>query len=336
MTTAETKTAAIALVVAIHAEVQSFFGSLSGADLARPVYGEGEGWRIRDLVAHLALWQSVSTRVAQKIARVDALPDTDDWDIWAGELTPTPELNRRIFLEWKDRPVADALAHLAAVNAGLVQALEQLRPEHIAAGDTLHGDLHPYLRAPGVRHARAHLTHARSAVETGPSVDAKERALADFERTHREMDARLRALSPASLTRPIWTGEGDGWRVQDLVPHIASWYRIAARAARLIAWGTEPPPEAEMRLREFTGIAASVDELNREQFGAWRARDRAECFTELDAAHAELLHDLRSLPAARVVKPDGQPYRYFWQPALNHLLQHREHLEAALKETATT
>ena len=48
------------------------------------------------------------------------------------------------------------------------------------------------------------------------------------------------------------------------------------------------------------------------------------------------MQDLRNLPAARVVKPDGEPYRYFWQPALNHLRQHREHIEAALKETATS
>ena len=31
----------------------------------------------------------------------------------------------------------------------------------------------------------------------------------------------------------------------------------------------------------------------------------------------------------------GAPYRYFWQPGLNHIRQHRDHIEAALKETAT-
>lgn len=336
MTTAETKAAAIALVVARHSEAQSFFGSLSAADLARPVYGEGAGWTVTDLIPHLALWQSVSARVAEKIAQVDALPGTEDWDIWAGELTPTPELNHRVFLEWRGRSAKDSLAHLRTVNAALVAALDPLRPAHLATGDVLPDDLQPYLKAPGVRHVRAHLTHAQAALETGPLAEAKACALAEFERAHVEMEATLWALSSAQLALPIWTGEGDGWRVQDLVPHFARWYRIAARAARLIAGGTEPPAEAQMLLRTFTGITASVDEVNGAWFEAWRTKERDECFTELGAAHAELIEDLRCLPAARVVKPDGGVFSYFWQPGLNHLLQHREHLKAALKETATT
>ena len=336
MTKAETKAQAIALVTTVHGEADTFFRSLPSADLDRPVYGEGEGWKIRDLIPHLALWQSVSTLVAEKIARVDALPDTADWDIWAGELTPTPELNQRTFVEWRGRPVEQSLDHLRTVNAGLVRALERLRPEHIAAGDTLTDDLHPYLRAPGVRHPRSHLTHARAAMESGPASEAKERALEAFERTYRDVEGKLRALTPEQRDRPVWTGEGAGWRVRDIVPHLARWNRIAVHAARRIGFGTEPPAEADMRLRSFTLITESVDELNGNAFRDWQARGHEECFTELNEAHTELIEALRVLPAARVVRPDGEPYRYFWQPGLNHLLQHWEHIEAALKETTTT
>jgi len=170
MTTPETKAAAIALVAASYQEIDAYFRSLSEADLDRPVYGEGDGWRVRDVVAHLALWQRVSTLVADKIARVDALPDTEDWDIWAGELTPTPELNERIFQEWRGSPVAEALEELRAANIALVAALAPLRPEHIASGNTLPDDLQPYLRAPGVRHLRSHRSHIEAALkENRPS-----------------------------------------------------------------------------------------------------------------------------------------------------------------------
>jgi len=335
MTALETKEAAIALVSTVYQEADAFFRSLSPADLDRPVYGEGEGWKIRDLIPHLALWQRVATLVAEKIARANALPDTDDWDIWAGELTPTPELNHRTFLEWQGRPVERSLEHLRTVNAGLVLALERLRPEHIAAGDTLTDDLHPYLRAPGVRHPRSHLTHARASMESGPASEAKERALKAFERTYRDVEGKLRALTPEQLDRPVWTGEGAGWRLRDIVPHLARWNRIGAHAARLIASGSEPLAEAEMRLRAFTGISDTVDDVNDAAFREWRDRTDEERFTELDAAHTAFMDALRVLPAARVVKDDGEPLRYFWTPGAGHIQLHWEHIEAALRETAT-
>ena len=165
MTNEATKAAAIALVESTYREMDAYLRSLSAADLDHRVYGEGDGWKVRDMIAHLALWQRVSTLVAKKIAVVDAVPDTADWDIWAGELTPTPELNDRIFREWRDKPVSDALEELREAHAALVAALRPLKPEHIAAGETLPDDLHPYLRAPGVRHVRLHRTHIEAALK---------------------------------------------------------------------------------------------------------------------------------------------------------------------------
>ena len=166
--------------------------------------------------------------------------------------------------------------------------------------------------------------------------DAKRRAIGDFERTYHEIESKLLALSKADLERPVFTGEGPGWRVRDIVPHLARWNRMATDAARKIAAGTEPPPEAELRLRPFVGISDDLDTVNDKQFQTWRERPVDEAFTELNRAHSELMDALRALPAERVVKPDGEPYRYFWQPGLNHLRQHWEHIEAALKETATS
>jgi hypothetical protein len=165
--------------------------------------------------------------------------------------------------------------------------------------------------------------------------DRKTTVLGDFESQYGEIERKLLALSPAQLDRPVWTDEGEGWRVRDLVAHLARWNRIGAAAARLIAEGKEPLPENEMRLRAFTGIPDDVDTVNDKQFEEWRDRPVAEAFTELSCAHRELMDALLALPPARFIRADGEPFRYFWTPGAGHLQLHWEHIEAALKETST-
>jgi hypothetical protein len=169
------------------------------------------------------------------------------------------------------------------------------------------------------------------------STDAAKMAIiAKFEYQFHETATKLRALSPAQLERPVWSGEGEGWRVRDLVPHLARWNRIGAAAAELIAAGKEPLPESEMRLRSFIGITDDVDTVNEEQFAAWHDRPIDEGFIELDTSHRAFMNALRALPSSQFVKADGEPFRYFWTPSAGHLQLHWEHIEAALKETSTT
>ena len=166
-------------------------------------------------------------------------------------------------------------------------------------------------------------------------VDRDRAAIGQLEQVFHELEKWLAALPPAAFELPVFTGEGDGWRVRDVLPHWASWQRLAARVAERIASGVEPPPEPELRLRTFLGLGQSVDELNAETFERWRRRPVAELFTELKAAHVALMEALRTLPHERLVKANGELYRYFWQPGLNHLQQHRAHIEQALKEKST-
>ena len=110
------------------------------------------------------------------------------------------------------------------------------------------------------------------------------------------------------------------------------YHDIEAKRLDLSAADLERP----MWLRAFIGIPDDVDTVNAKQFQEWRGRSVDEAFTELDRARSEFMEALRALPAERVVKPDGQPYRYFWTPGAGHLQLHWEHIEAALKETATS
>jgi hypothetical protein len=158
--------------------------------------------------------------------------------------------------------------------------------------------------------------------------------IAKFEDHYRDIEQKLLALSPAQLERAVWTGEGDGWRVRDVVSHLARWNRIGAAAAELIAAGTEPLPEGEMRLRAFIGLTDDVDTVNEKQFHAWRDRPIEEAFSELHRAHRAFIDALSALPPSRFVKADGEPFRYFWTPGAGHLALHWEHIEAALREPA--
>ena len=161
----ETKRGAIEMFGVEWRGFDALIRSLSEADLDRPVFGEGEGWQIRDMVPHIALWQSISTRVARQVADRHELPDTPDWDVWAGITTPTPELNERTYRKWKGRPIDAALRHLAETHHAFVAAAEALSPDEIASGPSLPDELHPFLRAPGVRHVRDHRLHIETALK---------------------------------------------------------------------------------------------------------------------------------------------------------------------------
>ena len=166
---------------------------------------------------------------------------------------------------------------------------------------------------------------------------AKENALATFDREWRELDTLFRRLSDSDLDRPVFTGEGPGWRVRDLIPHFAAWQERAARAARKVSTdGIQP--KVDDRLRSFLGITETVDELNDATFGSWRARSVGDLLAELEVKHADLMGALAGLSPAQLMSGDSPDdvFVCFRMPGLEHLRIHKAHLEAALtKEGAT-
>lgn len=159
---------------------------------------------------------------------------------------------------------------------------------------------------------------------------AKLAAIGLLEREYQTIETLLRSLSDEQLGRRVFTGEGQGWRVRDLIPHFASWQTLSARVAEKIAQGVVP--DAEQRILAFLGIAAGVDAANDESFREWRERPVAEGLAHLRACHVRLMGAIRALPPERIVKSEAAEdwYRYFWQPGVNHLRQHRPHIDAAL------
>lgn len=78
-----------------------------------------DGWRVRDELAHLALWERIAAR---KIAG-EALPDGEDlierepWNIDA--------FNDEMTERWRLRSSADVLAEFAAAHEALVAAVQR-------------------------------------------------------------------------------------------------------------------------------------------------------------------------------------------------------------------
>jgi hypothetical protein len=89
----------------------------------------------------------------------------------------------------------------------------------------------------------------------------KAEALTLLEQTWRDLDARFASLGEADLEREVFTGEGSGWRLRDLMPHFAFWWRLAARGARR-ATEIGEAPDKNTTLRAFVGVDTHWDILN--------------------------------------------------------------------------
>lgn len=165
--------------------------------------------------------------------------------------------------------------------------------------------------------------------------EAKQNAIGLLDREYDDLERLFVSLTPDQLERPVFTGEGPGWRVRDLLAHFAFWQTLSARTAeKIAAEGTLP--DEENRILTFLGVEPGVDARNGESFHEWRERPISEALEHLRACHSRLMAAIRALPPERVVKSDAPEdwYRYFWQPGVNHLRQHREHIETALKEAS--
>ena len=156
-----------------------------------------------------------------------------------------------------------------------------------------------------------------------------------IEREWHSTDKWLRSLNDRQLDLPVF-GEGPGWKVRDMITHMAWWQDLAAQVAEKIAKEGGAPTESS---RRFLGIERSADDLNVETFETWRGRPMADRWDRWLRAHSRMMDGLRALTPVQLLQPEGteggmEGIRLaFAMPALVHLRRHKEHIEAALKET---
>ncbi len=160
----------------------------------------------------------------------------------------------------------------------------------------------------------------------------KQATIGLIEREWHGFDNWLRSLDERQLDTPVF-GEGPAWRVRDMVTHVAWWQDLAAQVAEKIAKEGSVPTVSS---RRFLGIEQSADELNVQTFETWRARPMADRWDRWLRAHSRMMDALRTLTPDQLLQAEGgmEGMRLaFAVPGLVHPRMHREHIEAALKET---
>ena len=122
-----------------------------------------------------------------------------------------------------------------------------------------------------------------------------------------------------------------------MITDVAGWQDLAGQAARkMVREGTAP---GEGGIRAYVGLPAiGVDEQNALTDGEWRAVPLETRWERWHNAHSAMMDEARGLPAEHLLEPEGPDgvQRRFAMPGFVHLRLHREHIEAALKESATT
>lgn len=156
------KRAAIELVRTAYLEADALFRSLDPAVLERPVFtDEGTGWRVRDFIAHFALWQTLAARSAEKMARGDMPGPDGGLRQHLGIPESLDALNQGAFRDWRERRPEEALAELRTANERLVAAIEALPADRLLTGDGP-DDFRGWM--PGVQHLRLHREHIDNAL----------------------------------------------------------------------------------------------------------------------------------------------------------------------------
>lgn len=168
---------------------------------------------------------------------------------------------------------------------------------------------------------------------------SKEKALTEFDREFDSLRTLLRTLQPEALEKPVFTGEGEGegWRIRDLIPHLAAWQGRAAQAARKVAAsGVMPGPED--RVRAILGIAETADELNQATFREWQGRNLREQLTEMGKIHQNMMEALNGLKPELLMNGEGiaDVFPCFRVSGLEHVRMHRKDIEAAVAKEGET
>ena len=145
--------------------LDTWLRSLDERQLDRPVFGEGPGWRVRDMPTHMAWWQELAARVAERIADQGGAPDERGSRPFLGIETPPDELNRQTFESWRERPMSERWDRWLTAHSRMMDAFRALSPEQLLQAEGGMEGLKRYFAVPGLIHLRIHREHIEAAVK---------------------------------------------------------------------------------------------------------------------------------------------------------------------------
>jgi hypothetical protein len=161
----EEKQQAIGLLEREWHALDTWLRSLDDRRLDRPVFSEGPGWRVRDMPTHMAWWQELAGRVAEKIAKEGGAPDDRGSRPFVGIETPLDELNSQTFETWRARPMADRWDRWLAAHSRMMDAFQALSPDQLLQAEGGMEGLRRYFAVPGLIHLRMHRENIEAALK---------------------------------------------------------------------------------------------------------------------------------------------------------------------------
>jgi hypothetical protein len=165
VTAEDDKRAAIGLLEREWHALDAWLRSLDDRQLDRPMFDEGPGWRVRDMPTHMAWWQELAGRVAEKIAREGGAPDDRGSRPFLGIETPLDELNATTFETWRDKPMAARWDCWLAAHSRMMDAFKTLEPDQLLQQEGGMEGMKRYFAVPALIHLRMHRENITSALK---------------------------------------------------------------------------------------------------------------------------------------------------------------------------
>lgn len=157
--------AAIGLLEREWHSLDQWLRSLDDHQLDHPVFGEGPGWRVRDMPTHLAWWQELAARVAEKMVTEGGAPDERGSRPFLGIETPLDELNLQTFETWRARPMPDRWDRWLAAHSRMMDAFRALSPDQLLQAEGGMEGLRRYFAVPALIHLRMHRENIDAALK---------------------------------------------------------------------------------------------------------------------------------------------------------------------------
>jgi hypothetical protein len=165
VTTDDEKMKAIGLLEREWHALDVWLRSLDDRQLDRPMFGEAPGWRVRDMVTHMAWWQELAGRVAEKVVTEGGAPDERGSRPFLGIETPLDELNATTFETWRERPMAARWDRWLAAHSRMMDAFRALAPDQLLQTEGGMEGLKRYFAVPGLIHLRMHRENIEAALK---------------------------------------------------------------------------------------------------------------------------------------------------------------------------
>ena len=140
----------LAQMSAARTELESTVAALQG----REDLDLGDGWRVRDVLAHIALWERVGTwkLAGTPVPHAEGLVDRDPWDLNV--------FNEEMRELWRSRSLTEVLEEFSLAHEALVAAVKASPAEECATG----GRVWTVIDEDGAGHSRAHQAALRGVV----------------------------------------------------------------------------------------------------------------------------------------------------------------------------